>query len=191
MPKAKGPTTKERIRELETVVQNLHMAMQMSQGMLKHLTNQFQTFQRDLGDTMGMVNDFQYRTLAMLELGNFNKDDIDAKAADLKLADFTSASDKEDTQKGYTLDDGGVVAEDSVVIVTSTTEAGKEDFAIFRSKFPMSECLTPNLRDSLLGAKVGDVIDAEIYGINHKIEILGLRKVPAPAEEPAEAPAGE
>ena len=59
---------------------------------------------------------------------------------------------------------------------------GKEDFAIFRSKFPMSECLTPNLRESLLGAKVGDVIDAEIYGVNHKIEVLGLRKVPVVEE---------
>jgi hypothetical protein len=181
----KQPSTKERIRELEVQVQNLNMALQMSQMMVKHLTNQFQAVQTDLGSTMGMLNDFQYRTLAMLELGNFDTNAIEAKAELLKLEDFTNASDKEDVAKGYTNDDSGAIEEDSIVILSSKTPDLEEDQGIFRSKFPMSECLTPDLRESLLGLKVGETVESDIYGVKHIISILGLRK--APVAEEAEA----
>lgn len=191
MKKGKSPSTKDRIRELEVAMQNTQMALQMSQMMVKHLTDQFQAFQSDLGSTMGMMNDFQYRTLAMLELGNFKKEDIEDKAEALKLNDFNKASDKEDTEKGYLNDDAGVVNEDSIVIVSSTTPDTPEDQGIFRSKFPMSECLTPDLREKLLGSKVGDKIEGDIYGVKHEISILGLRKVEVKEEEKAEESQGE
>lgn len=187
MKKNKAPSTKDRIRELEILAQNLQMAVQMSQMMVKHLTDQFQTFQTDLGSTMGMVNDFQYRTLAMLELGNFKTEEIDAKAEEFKLADFNKASAKEDEQKGYVVDEAGVVTEDSVVTLSSKTPDLEEDQGIFRSKFPMSECLTPQLRDVLLGAKVGDVVDADIYGVTHKISVLEVKKVEKVEEEVEES----
>ncbi len=183
MKQNKAPSTKDRIRELEVAMQNTQMAMQMSQMMVKHLTDQFQTFQNDLGSTMGMLNDFQYRTLAMLELGNFKTEDIDAKAEEFKLKDFNKASDKEDEIKGYINDDTGIVNEDSIVILTSSTPDLEEDQGIFRSKFPMSECLTPELRESLLGSKVGDSIFSDLSGINHKITILGIKKVKDKKEE--------
>jgi len=177
MKQKKAPSTKDRIKELETALQNSQMAMQMSQMMIKHLTDQFQIFQTDLGSTMGMLNDFQYRNLAVIELTGINLDDLDAKAEEFKLVDFNKASDKEDTEKNYINDDNGIIEEDSIVLITSSTPDLEEDKGIFRSKFPMEECLTPDLREVLLGAKVGDVIDADIYGVNHKITILGLRKV--------------
>lgn len=183
MKKNKAPSTKDRIRELEIALQNSQMAMQMSQGMIKHLVDQFQVFQKDLGSTMGMLNDFQYRNLALIELTNINLDDLDAKAEEFKLADFNKASDQEDIDKNYLNDDQGVITEDSIVILSSNTPDLEEDKGIFRSKFPMAECLTPDLREKLLGAKVGDVIESDIYGVNHKINILGLRKVEIKEEE--------
>ena len=177
MKQNKQPSTKDRIRELETLTQNLQMAVQMSQMMVKHLTNQIQTFQQDLGNTMGMLNDFQYRTLAMLELGDFDKAKVDEIADGYKLVDFNNASAKEDGIKGYINDDDGVVNEESIVILTSKTPDLEEDQGIFRSKFPMSECLTPDLREQLLGSKVNDTFVADINGVNHEITILGLRKI--------------
>lgn len=177
MKQSKAPSTKDRIRELETALQNSQMAMQMSQMMIKHLTDQFQTFQTDLGSTMGMLNDFQYRNLAVIELTGINLDDLDAKAEEFKLADFNKASDKEDVDKNYVNDDAGVIEENSIVLITSHTPDLEEDKGIFRSKFPMEECLTPSLREALLGAKVGDTVESNIYDVNHKITILGLRKV--------------
>ena len=150
--------------------------------MVKHLTDQFQAIQTDLGTSMGMLSDFQYRTLAMLNLGDFNVDAIDDKAEELKLVDFNKASDKEDLEKGFTLDDSGLIAEDSVVILSSTTPELPEDGGIFRSKFPMSECLTPNLREDLLGSKVGEIVESEIQGVKHLITVIGLRKSPVVEE---------
>jgi len=174
----KQPSTKERVKDIEVTLKNMQMALQMSQMMTKHLTEQFQTFHSDLGSTMGMLNDFQYRSLAMLELGNFNVDDVDAKAAEFKERDFTAASNKEDVDKGLINDDAGVIEENSIVILSSNTPDLEEDKGIFRSKFPMAECLTPELREGLLGAKVGDVVEATIQETRHLITIIGLRKEP-------------
>lgn len=168
-------STKDRLKELEVAAQNSQMALQMSQMMVKHLTNQLSALQADVGGVMGMSNDFQYRTLAMLELGSFDKDAVNAKAEEFKLVDFEKASDKEDLSKGYEVDPAGLVGEESIVIISSSTPDIDEDQGIFRSKFSMNECNTPDLREKLLGSKVGDTIETEIQGVNHKIDILGLR----------------
>ena len=168
-------STKDRLKELEVANQNSQMALQMSQMMVKHITNQLTALQTDVGGVMGMSNDFQYRTLAMLELGNFNKDDVNAKAEELKLSDFEKASVKEDAVKGYEVDEAGIVNEDSIVIISSSTPDTPEDQGIFRSKFAMTECNTPALREKLLGAKVGDGVEVDIQGTKHVISILGLR----------------
>ena len=176
MKRNKGPTTKEIIQTLKVEVENLNKAFQISQMMVKHLSNKVQGLETDMNNSMGMLNDFQYRTLAMLELGDFSNDDIEKKAEELKLVDFEAASNKEDEQKGYELDLDGTINEDSVVTITSKVE-GKDEGGIFRSKFHMSECVTPNIREALLEKKVGDTVEVDIYGENHKIEILQLRKV--------------
>lgn len=172
-PKAKS--TKQSIKELETIVQNMQMALQMSQMMVKHLTNQLQAVQSDVTNVMGMSNDFQYRTLAMLELGNFDKDELNTLADKFKLDDFTKASDKEDAVKGYEVDTNETITEDSIVIITSSTPDLAEDQGIFRSKFSMNECQTPALREALLGAKLGDTVEVELNTVKHAITILGLR----------------
>ncbi|MHA1676321.1 MAG: hypothetical protein ACTSU6_04005 [Candidatus Njordarchaeales archaeon] len=168
-------STKERLKELEVSAQNSSMALQMSQMMVKHLTNQIQALQADVTGVMGMSNDFQYRTLAMLELGSFDKDAINVHADKLKLDDFNKASDKEDLAKGYEVDSGDTIKEESIVIMTSSTPGVKDDMGIFRSKFAMSECQTPELREKLLGSKINDVIEIEIQDVKHVITVLGLR----------------
>lgn len=183
-------STKQRLKELETLVQNSQMALQMSQMMVKHLTNQLSALQQDVGGLMGMSNDFQYRTLSMLELGPFDKDAINAKAEEFKLADFEKASAKEDEKKGYEVDPAGVVNEESVVIISSSTPDLEDDQGIFRSKFAMSECQTPDLREKLLGAKVGDQVEVDINEVKHVIDIVGLRLV-KPVEEAEEDTAQE
>lgn len=183
MKQSKSKPVKERLNELEKIVQNSQMALQMSQMMVKHLTNQLSALQQDVGGLMGMSNDFQYRTLSMLELGNFDKDAINAKAEQYKLADFDKASDKEDATKGYEEDPAGVINEESVVIISSTTPDLAEDAGIFRSKFSMTECNTPELREKLLGAQLGDLVEVDIQGTKHVISILGLRLVTV-KEEP-------
>ena len=173
---AKTKNTSERIKELEVALSNTEMGTRVSQMMLKQMLEQFQNLRRDMDNTMGIINDIQYRTIAMLEVGNINKDELEAKAEELKLTDYNRASDQEDTIKGYELDNDGVIGEKSIVIITSTTN-GDNDKGIFRSKFNMEECRTESLREKLLGAKVGDIINTELNGDLHTITILGLRKL--------------
>lgn len=176
-------STKQRLKELEGIVQQSQMALQMSQMMVKHLTNQVSALQQDLGGLMGMSNDFQYRTLSMLELGPFDKDAINAKAEEFKLVDFEKASAKEDEKKGYEVDPAGVVKEDSIVIISSSTPDTDTDQGIFRSKFAMTECQTPDLREKLLGSKVGDSIEVDINDVKHVIDVKGVRLVKELDEE--------
>lgn len=179
----KQTSPKDRIKELEVALQNTQMALQVSQMMIKHMTDQFKAVQNDLTNTMGMLNDFQYRTLAMLEVGNFDRQDIERKAEALKLVDFDNASAKEDAQKGYILDDVGVVGENSVITITSHTPGLAEDQGIFRSKFPMSECLSPSLREKILGLKLNDTAEVDIGGVKHNITILSIKKIQVAEEK--------
>jgi len=177
MKQTKQPSTKDKFKESETALQNMQVAIQMSQMMVKHLADQLSALQNDIGNNMGMLNDLQYRTLAMLKAGNFDKVVVEAYADEFKLSDFNTASDKEDIHKGYINDAAGLVTEDSIVIVTTTTPDLAADQGIFRSKFPMSECLTPDLRSKLLGAKVSDIIESTMYNVKHLITILEVKKV--------------
>lgn len=172
--KRQKPSGKSKIKELEVQVSNLEMATRISQMMLKQVLEQFQGARADIDNTMGILNDFQYRTQAMLELGNFDLDELNKRADELKLVDYMKASDHEDQVKGYELDDQGEIKEESVVIITSSTN-GDEDKGIFRSKFPLNECSTETLKEKLLGRKVGDVVEEEINGDVHSITVVGLR----------------
>lgn len=169
-------TSKDKFKELQTEVANGQMATRLTQMMVKQLLDQLQNSRLDIDNTMGMLNDFQYRTLAMLELSGISKKDIDQKADALKLADYNKASLAEDKIKGYTDDSAGIVGEDSVVIITSSTN-GDEDRGIFRSKFPMSECLTASIKEKLIGLKVGDSFEEQIKNDLHKITVLSLGKI--------------
>lgn len=173
---AKGKSSKDRMRELEVSISNTEMGTRVSQMMLKQMLEQFQNLRRDMDNTMGIINDIQYRTIAMLDVGGIDKAALEERAEELKLVDYNRASDQEDLTKGYLLDNDGIIDEKSVVIITSTTN-GNEDKGIFRSKFNMSECETESLRAKFLGAKVGDVFSEELNGDLHTITILGLRKV--------------
>lgn len=181
----KAPKTKDKFNEVEANLQNLQMAGQLSQMMIKHLSQELTAAKKDLASAMGMLNDFQYRTLAMLELSNLNKDDLEAKAEELKLKDFSAASDKEDVELGNTNNDSGIIDENSIVIITSNTPDEEEDKGIFRSKFPMKECQTETLREKFLGNKVGNTFEEVIGGVKHVITILALRQ-PKVVEESKE-----
>ena len=173
---SKGKSSKDEIRELKVALSNAEMGTRVSQMLLKQVLEQFQGLRRDMDNTMGMINDIQYRTIAMLDVGNIDKIALEKKAEELKLVDYNKASDQEDLNRGYLLDNEGVIDEKSVVIITSVTN-GNDDKGIFRSKFNMNECATETLRSKFLGAKVGDVFTEEINGDLHTITILGIRKV--------------
>jgi len=169
------PSKKEAMRAVQNELKNLQMAVRINQMMTQQLIQQFQRTDRDVQNIVNILNDLQYRTLAMIEVAGTNKDQLDAKADELKLKDYNDASDREDAEKKYV--PGDVVKADSIVIITSDAEGNK---GIFRSKFKLSEANAPELQAALEGKKVGDRAKVTLNGLEHDIELVGIREETVP-----------
>ena len=176
---AKKPNKAQQIDELQKMLANLQMAVRVSQMGLQQIGGSIQRMEKDLSGSMGVLNDIQYRTLAMMKLLNVDKDNLETIAEEMKLKDFNEASDKEDVEKKYEVAD--IVESDSIVIITSECVESPEA-AIFRSKFKLDESANAKAMEIFPSKKVGDKFDFEIAGKKHVIEILGVRKVPVAVE---------
>lgn len=182
------PTNSQRLREVDVELKNLQMAGRVTQMMVQQLMQNLQNMTKDLGKAFGIINELQYKILAMQSVGNFDMDKLNAHAQDLRLKDFNEASVAEDVAGNFTTVD--VVDESSTVIITSTT-AG-EDAGIFRSRIKLAECGVPALIEGLMGQKVGTKVKCVLNGLEHEVELLGIRNPPAPVPVAAEpAPAAE
>ena len=174
---------KEMIKSTQTEVRNLQMAVRLNQMMTQQIVTQFQATNKDVTNAINVMNDLQYRTLAMLEVLGVDTAKLDEVADRLKLVDYNAASDKEDAEKKYAVAD--VVAADSIVTITSDA-AG--DAGIFRSKFKLSEAQNPELQLLLEGMKVGERKKFSFGGVDHDLEVVAIRTETVKPEEAA-APA--
>ena len=182
MSKGKQQLSKgQRFELVEKKVKQLEMTTRVNQMLLQQIGNSVSPMQSDVTETIGRQRELQYRVLAVQELLNLKLEEIEAKSLELQVRDFDEASDKEDKEKQY--EAAEVVGEDSAVIVTSKTPEEDDDKGILRSKLLYSEISLPGLKEVLLGTKVGDIVEADVQGVKHKIEVLGIRKVPAPVAE--------
>lgn len=167
----------EMIQSMDKELKNLQMAGRVSQMMVQQLLQNVQNMSKDLGNALGMINDLQYKILAMQHAGNFDMAVMTAKADELRLKDFVEASDAEDAAGNFTV--GDVVRDDSTVIVTSTTAAGA---GIFRSRIKLAECGVPVLIRDLAGKTVGTKVVCQLNGEEHTVELLGIRNPPVAVE---------
>lgn len=181
----KGPTVKQQVKELTTAVANIQQAMNIQKIMFQQFGNNFAKIDRDVHNAMGIINDLQYRTLALLELSG-QVDKVNEIAERLKLKDFNDASAKEDLEKGYVEDD--VVKENSIITLTSVCQ-DDEDRSIFRTKFNLGEeVVLPELKEKLIGLKVGEKVEAKLPdNLTHELEVVAIRKQNPKVEEAQEA----
>lgn len=176
---------KEKLRGMEAELKNSQMAMRISQMMTQQMMQSQQKIQQDLGQALGLINELQYKILAVQRLTGLQPAALASIADELRLTDFNEASDQEDAEKGFT--NGEVVDSESTVILTSiTTEADK---GIFRSKIKLSECGVPDLISGLTGKAVGTKIEVSLNGANHVVELLAIKQPPK-AETVAQQPEG-
>jgi hypothetical protein len=177
----KQSTNKDKLKEMHVTLQNMQQMFNIQKMITQQFAQNLSKIDRDVNNAMGVINDLQYRTLAMLEVfaeaTGKSADDIEEAAEKLKLKDYNEASDKEDAEKGYEVD--SVVKGDSVVILTSNCESDPNK-SIFRTKFKLDEeALTDELKSKLLGLKVGEKVVATLPdNSEHEIEVVGVRKPP-------------
>jgi len=174
----------EMLISLDKELKNLQMAGRVSQMMVQQLMQNLQNLSKDMGKAFGIINELQYKILAMQSVGNFDAAAMSAKAEELRLNDFTEASDAEDKAGNFTV--GDVVKEDSTVIITSTT-ANDGGAGIFRSRIRLADCGVPALIRDLAGKSVGTKVSCQLNGEDHVVELLAIRNpVPAEPAEPVE-----
>ncbi len=170
----------EMLQSLDKELKNLQMAGRLTQMMVQQLMQNNQNLSKDLGKAFGVINELQYKILAMQNIGNFDMSAMAAKAEELRLNDFIEASDAEDKAGNFTI--GDVVQDDSTVIITSTT-AG-DNAGIFRSRIKLAECGVPALIRDLAGKPIGTKVACQLNGEDHVVELLAIRNPPpaAPVE---------
>lgn len=164
----------DRVETLEKEVSNLNMALRVSQVLLKQTIEQLEELKSASRQNMSMINDFQYRLLGLQSATNVNVADVAAKADELKLVDWSAASDAEDVAGGFTTS-SRVDSDQDTVILTSTTPDTSPDTGIFRSRATVAEIGNKELIEALIGKSVGDKFEFNLNGSKHIIELLGVR----------------
>lgn len=166
------PSRKERLRGLETELKNTQMALRISQMMTQKMLENQQSVQQDMGNALRLINELQYKFLAVQKVAQLDVHQLTLATDELRLKDFNEASDKEDAREGFTASD--VVEEDSTVILTTTTE--NLENSIFRSRIKLADCGVPDLIKALMDQKVGIKVDVQLNGVMHTVELLAIRK---------------
>ena len=172
----RAPSKGEKFDALNKQVNQMSMAMNVSQMMISRQGQNQQQLQQDLQEIANRQREIQYRILALAELCSVDETKLNELVTEKQLIDYNELSDKEDQEKGYTLADE--VTENSVVIITSKTPELEEDKGILRSKLTWSEIGFPDLKEGLLGKKVGDKTEAMVNGTLHVCEVVGIRNMP-------------
>jgi transcription elongation GreA/GreB family factor len=174
----------ERIERMEKGFIQQNQRTQMLEMLFKQVGQSFGTMRQDLSKAIDAQQFLRYVMLAMQStLPEEEQKAINAKVTELRLTDYNAASDMDDVQNKYETID--TVEEGSVAIITSTTPDEIEDRGIFRSKSIVNEML-PEVKTALLGKKVGDKVEVTVENTRHIVEIVGVRRPPAPVDVPVE-----
>jgi hypothetical protein len=172
--KSKG----QRALETESRVKQLEMATRVSQMLIQQMGQSVQSMSKDMNELTARQRELQYKVLAIQELTSVSADTVTERAEALQVKDFEEASAKEDAAAGAT--DAETVTEDSVVVLTSKVAEGG---GILRTRLNVAEVGFPQLKQDLLGKKVGDTFTADVNGTAHSITLLGIKTLPAKAQD--------
>jgi hypothetical protein len=170
-----GTGRKEKLKAFDKKLANLEMASRISQLMTQQLMQNMKNMQEDLGRALGILNEMQYKLLAIQELSGLDVEQLNELTNARRLNDFIEASDKADAEGGFTF--GTKVEANSTVILTSTTT--ETDRGIFRSRIELAKCGVPELISAFMGKEVGTKAMVKLNGLEHEVELLGIRQPPA------------
>ena len=180
--KKRSKPTSNRVAELEREVANLNMAVRVSQALLKQFMDQIRPMQEDLTRFYAILGDVQYKNIAIADLiPGFSKIELAKRADELKLIDWEESSRKDDDARGLVSAES-VSSDEDVVIISSTTPDEPEDKGIFRSKTPLRDIANQDIVSGFLNASIGAVIETNINGSRHLVQLLGVR-VKKPTEQ--------
>lgn len=174
MKVGKQPTFAEDIDALKKQVENLTMALRISQALMQQVLPSVQNMGNDIKNVSSMFNDFQYRFLAMQKLMDVDVIKMAQIADELKLADWEKASDADDVERELVVADSVESPQDIVIFTSDVYD--KPEAGIFRSKMVLAETGNQEMIDRLQGMVVGTKLSVELAGNTHHITLLGVRR---------------
>lgn len=174
----------DRIEKLEKEVANISMATRISQMLLKQLMERGQQQDQELRSLNGMLNDYQYRFLALQQsIPDLDVAALALKADAIKLNDWNDASERDDADKKLTVTDT-VVDASNIVIFKSSVPSPAGDKGIFRSKIALTDTGNQETINVFLNKKVGDEFTVKLGNDEHLVTLLGVRIAPPVQETP-------
>jgi hypothetical protein len=183
------PSKKDQLRTLQTQVANVEMATRMSQMLVQQLVQNNRNMGDDLNRALNLINELQYKVLAMQSVANLDKEALNSAANDLRIKDFNEAAAKQDAEGNF--ETINVVEDNSTVLLTSVAkDADGNDRGIFRSRVAVQEIGVPELVANLVGKEVGAKFTATLNGLTHEFEVLGARRPPKEEQKQAEETVG-
>jgi len=178
---------REQLRDMKTQLANVEQASYISQAMIKQLLQNNQAMGEDLNRTLNLINELQYKILAMQSVGKFNIVEMTEVANNLRIKDFNEASVKQNTEEGLIV--AFAVGSDSTITITSKAlDASGNDCGIFRARTKLADLGIPSLIADLTGKSVGAKVSALLNGNNHEVELLSIND-PLPKEVSTEGTA--
>jgi hypothetical protein len=179
--------TKEKVRRRDKTndadkrLANLEASIRICQLMVQQVGKAIGSINEDVSKLTDKQRSVQYRLLAVQNFisNTFPEADLLSDSEALQIKDFEEYSSKDDTERNLLPSEE--VAEDSVVTITTVAENGQ---SISRSKFDYSKLLIEELKQPLLGKKVGDSFSAQFNGTTHQVTVLQVKKLPeTPVQE--------
>ena len=173
-------------KELSSNTQNLAMALRINQLLMQQMQRTIEVLQEDVRNQQAMLMDYQYRFRALLGLNQTVPEVLQEAADKMRVEDFNAECARQDEKETAEIV-SKVETNNDVVILTSRTPGTVPDAGILRSRIKIAEMGQPELEKDILGKAVGDKVVAKLNGVDHEIEILGVRRLPK-VEEPPAAP---
>lgn len=82
------PSRKERLKSLEVELKNSNMASRISQMMTQQLMQNMQNMSQDLGRALSLINEMQYKLLAIQEVAKLDSEAMNTVANARRLKDL-------------------------------------------------------------------------------------------------------
>jgi hypothetical protein len=170
-----APTpNKAKVNSLETEMQNLQMAVRMSQMMVQQLLENNKILSNDLGNAFTQLYELQYKYSALQKSLNLDIKVLNDLANEQRLKDFEDAAFKADERENLVSTD--VVGTDSTIVITSVAQdSDGNDKGIFRSRLKLAECGVPDLITKLTDKSKGEKVQISLNGIEHTVELLSIK----------------
>jgi len=159
------------IKDLESKVNLLNKIIMGQANFMNSITTEIDNLKRNLVETTTTLY-----TLIESHL-NIDLDALQENVDKKKIQMFEEGTKEEDKKDNAVTDESGEIKGDSIVVITSSVgDDGK--VGVLRSRLDLRKPVSvPNLKEGLIGMKLGETKELTIGDMVHNIKVLDIKKI--------------